>query len=983
MVVLQKGIDVVATLFAPDGKKMLEVDSPNGANGVEPLWFVADATGNYRVEIKSLENEAKPGRYEAKIEELRAAVADDKYFISGKKLLQEVFSLLSERKEESRAEAIKKLREAESFFRLMEDKKRKAAALQQIGRNYRLANEVEEAKKNFIEAANLFKETKLNRDAAIAYLDAGKASSTLAEALSNFENALAVSREEGGDKKIEVSTLIEIGNTYYYLGDFNQSLQNYRQALAISREIGYQEKTAKALDNMGSAYTQQSDFINALEAHQKALLLTESLGLTREIPGTLLNIGNVYESQGNHPQALAHFEKALTEFEKMRAPVGIAYATSNIGSVYLNSGDYDKALEYFQKAQQQKAKVLAKDPFSFLNIGLVYSYQDKTAEAIEYFQKARSLSEETGNTNTFTVTTSEIADVYFRQGEFLKSLEYAEKAVKLADQFDYPDLYSSAQTVAAKAYLALNKKKEARQALESAIAKIEKLRSQVAGSENEQTGFFAGKLEPFQLLVGLAISENADAEAFSYAERAKSRALLDVLQSGKTNFSKIMTAAERQRENALKNEIASINNQIANSSEQAPPNKSRITDLADRLQKKRLEFEDFQTRLYAAHPELKVQRGEMKPISLEEAGKLLPDSQSALLEYTVGGDKTYLFVLTKENQTAVSLKVYPIDVRQNDLAVKTENFRLKLAKGDLDFSKQARDLYDLLLKPANAQIKNKNKLIIVPDASLWNLPFQALQPVQNKYLIESTAISYAPSLTTLREMVKKNKNKMASSAVLPLLAFGNPIISKETSSRATQLFMGERLAPLPEAERLVNSLKQMYGATKSKIYVGAEASEETAKTESPKYRILQFAAHGILNDANPMYSHLVLAQKQDDSNEDGLLEAWEMKDLDLKADLVILSGCETARGKTASGEGVIGMSWALFIAGAPTTVASQWKVESASTTELMLEFHRQLLNAKNVSEADALRNASLKLLKMPQYKHPSYWAGFVAIGDGF
>jgi CHAT domain-containing protein len=130
-----------------------------------------------------------------------------------------------------------------------------------------------------------------------------------------------------------------------------------------------------------------------------------------------------------------------------------------------------------------------------------------------------------------------------------------------------------------------------------------------------------------------------------------------------------------------------------------------------------------------------------------------------------------------------------------------------------------------------------------------------------------------------------------------------------------------------------------------------------------------------------MYSHLVLAQNEKDPNEDGLLEAWELKDLDLKADIVILSACDTARGRISNGEGVIGMTWAAFIAGAPTTVASQWKVESKSTTELMLEFHRQLLTGK-VSKAEALRRAELKVMKMPGYKHPSYWAGFVIVGDG-
>jgi CHAT domain-containing protein len=172
----------------------------------------------------------------------------------------------------------------------------------------------------------------------------------------------------------------------------------------------------------------------------------------------------------------------------------------------------------------------------------------------------------------------------------------------------------------------------------------------------------------------------------------------------------------------------------------------------------------------------------------------------------------------------------------------------------------------------------------------------------------------------------------------------------------------------------------MYGPKRSKVFTGPAAREEVAKSEAPKYRIIQFATHGIINDVSPMYSHLVLAQDDKDPNEDGLLEAWELKDLDLKADMVILSACDTARGKISNGEGIIGMTWAAFIAGAPTTVASQWKVESSSTTELMIEFHRQLLTGK-VSKAEALRRAQLKLMRDPKYKHPSYWAAWVIIGD--
>jgi CHAT domain-containing protein len=128
-----------------------------------------------------------------------------------------------------------------------------------------------------------------------------------------------------------------------------------------------------------------------------------------------------------------------------------------------------------------------------------------------------------------------------------------------------------------------------------------------------------------------------------------------------------------------------------------------------------------------------------------------------------------------------------------------------------------------------------------------------------------------------------------------------------------------------------------------------------------------------------------LSQSAAPTDEDGLLEAWELLNMDLKADLVVLSACETARGRVGSGEGVIGLTWALFVAGCPTTVVSQWNVESESSTELMMEFHRNLRsrfsNAHSYgARSSALREAAIKLLRSARFRHPFYWAGFVVIG---
>jgi CHAT domain-containing protein len=159
--------------------------------------------------------------------------------------------------------------------------------------------------------------------------------------------------------------------------------------------------------------------------------------------------------------------------------------------------------------------------------------------------------------------------------------------------------------------------------------------------------------------------------------------------------------------------------------------------------------------------------------------------------------------------------------------------------------------------------------------------------------------------------------------------------------------------------------------------VGADAREDVLKAEAGRHRILHLATHGILDDASPLNSYVLLSRGKG-TEEDGLLEAREIMGLDLRADLAVLSACETARGRFGAGEGVVGLSWALFVAGCQTAVVSQWKVASESTSDLMLEFHRRLRSGG--PKDAALQRAALKLLADRRYRHPFYWAGFIVVG---
>jgi CHAT domain-containing protein len=809
-------------------------------------------------------------------------------------------------------------------------------------------------------------------------------------ALEHCQKSLAIF-EAIGNKAGAANALGIIGNAQYLQGNYTQALEQYQRSMAMSEALGDKAGIYRALGSIGNVHVLQGNFAQALEYYEKSLVMSEMLGDKDGSFRALGSIGNIHVLQGNFAQALEYYQKTLALSEALGDKSGISETLSSIGNVHASQGNYAQALEHLQKSLAMREALGDKSGIAntLLGIGDVYARQGNYAQALEQFQKSLELGEALGDKDVVSRTLIDMGNSSRLQGNYAQALDFAGRATVLTKQFGYPVEFSRAQIEAGQAYRALNQLSLARQAFEEAIATIETLRAQVAGGEQDEQRFFEERLVPYQAMVELLVDQNQASLALAYAERAKARVLLDVLHSGRININKAMTPAEQEQERGFNDRLISLNTQISRENQRAQPEAARLNDLKAQLQKARLDYEAFQTSLYAAHPELKTQRGEIETLTPEQARALLPDARSALLEYVVTDERTYLFALTVNAAgTTTELKVYPLAIKQKDLGARVAQFREILASGSPGFRQPASELYDILLKPAAAQLQGRTSLIIVPDSALWELPFQTLQPAPTRYLIEDSAIAYAPSLTALREMNKLRQRKKDSTDSLTLLAFANPALGKQTITRVKSVLMDEKLDPLPEAERQVNAIKQIYGAPKTKVYIGEEAREERAKAEAGSYRILHFATHGILNDSSPMYSQLLLAQSEADTKEDGLLEAWEIMKLNLNADLVVLSACDTARGRVGAGEGMIGLSWAFFVAGSPTSVLSQWKVDSASTTELMVEFHRrlkaQMANpADSFSAARALREADLKLLRSDQYRHPFYWAGFVVTGKGF
>jgi CHAT domain-containing protein/tetratricopeptide (TPR) repeat protein len=810
------------------------------------------------------------------------------------------------------------------------------------------------------------------------------------KALEYYEKSLAINKETG-DRNFTAVILNDMGYVQAVMKRAELSLELYQKSRAISEELNDKAMLEKALNNISTHYIDQGRYAEALDCLQKSLKILEEIGSDSDKEGLaikLQNIGLVYRRQGRPDQALEYYQKSLKIMEELGDRFGIANLQNNIGVAYKTQGLYEQALERFQKSLQRYEEIKLKFGVAraLNNIGDAYRLQGRHDQALEYLHKSLSLREEINDRSGIVLTLNNLGRLYQDQGRHAETIDVSRRAASLADEINEPEALWNAHALMGAALLALGQSAEARRNFLAAIATIESLRREVAGDGQQQQSFLENRLAPWLGMIKLLISQKEFAGALSFAEQSKARVLLDALQAGRARLRQSLSPQERQTEEEQRLRLVALNSQLTGELRRDKPDLERVAELKAGVKKARLEYEALETSLYVAHPELKVHRGEASIIKAEELTSLLRDTSSALLEYVVADDQTYLFAITKATDRAeAEIRVYTIPVKRTELSKQTESFRARLAGRDLGFRASAHKLYDLLLKPAQELLRGKSNIVIAPDDKLWELPFQALLSRDGRYVIERSAVSYVPSLTVLREMEaqrdKRRKGRGAETAGYPLLALGNPAIGEETIERATLTMRDEKLDPLPEAEKEVKALGQLYGSASSKVYIGADAREDRLKAEAAQARVLHFATHGILNNASPMYSHLALAKG--DTSEDGLLEAWEVTRLDLKADLAVLSACETARGKFGAGEGMIGLSWAMFIAGVPATVVSQWKVESASTRDLMVSFHRQVLIAKSkATKTEALRQAALKLMRNPETSHPFYWAGFVLVGAG-
>lgn len=739
---------------------------------------------------------------------------------------------------------------------------------------------------------------------------------------------------------------------------------------------------------------------------QKAVSYSsKGLKLAERIKDIHLEVESIYFLAMVH-RSLRQFEKAREWTEKgiaitIKLPPGAGKGTYEghfyrlLGQDHLRKAEYQQAIEsltYSLQKLDSRLSFVARNEENLQSnrlhdsvhlvtgnlVALARAYErvGNVDEAIRAYQRGIHLI---GHYQAKTYSEGRLYQglgrIYLSQRDYPRALENLQRALALAESQQQLLAGSSARILIGDVLRRTGKLVEAIPFYQTAIQQTESARSLLQSQEYRQS-FFEGGLAPYVSMIGVLLGSGRTEEAFSYSERARSRAFLDVL-GNKIQLARSGTMLEHER--ALQARIgvlrAMMETEEADSSEKAGLRK----DLAEADR----DYNDYLSKIRKENTE-QASLMTVEPLTLKQVQELL-DPGVTMLEYFVVQDAVYLWVVEKDRAEFVSTSV-----ARKDLVAKVTELRGAIYQlGEKErFSAPSRALHELLIQPVLPHIRGK-ELIVVPHDVLHYLPFQALLGSDRRYLIERYPIYYLSSASLMQFVQQKRRTGGQK-----ILALGNPQSGDSTTA-------------IQFARMEVEEIKNIY--PQSTVLLEKAATEEKAKTLSPQYDILHFATHAELKENDPLASAILLAQE---GKEDGRLEVREIFGMDLKASLVVLSACETGLGKLSSGDELVGLTRAFIYAGTPSVVASLWKVDDSSTAHLMSSFYR---NLKTMTKVEALRQAQLamirgdgrsdllarrgvggigKLGETPSSEphapssisvttsHPYFWAPFILVGEG-
>jgi tetratricopeptide (TPR) repeat protein len=929
--------------------------------------------------------------------------------------------------------ALDYLQQALAIHREIGDKRGEGGDLTKLGAVYKNLGQYQKALDYFQQALEIKREINDKRGIGNSLGNLGAIYDNLGKyrkALDYYQQALAIHREIG-DKGGEGANLSNLGVMYNNLGQYRKALDYYQQALAIAREIGDKRGEGGDLNNIGMVYHSLGQYRKALDYYQQALAIFRKIGDKHGESADLANLGVVYDYFGQYRKALDYYQQALAIHREIGDKRGEGGDLNNIGMVYHSLGQYRKALDYYQQALAIFRKIGDKrgESTDLTNLGGVYHSLGQYRKALDYYQQALEIQRQIGDKRGVGNNLTNLGIVYKNLGQYQKAKTHFKDSITLIKNLDIKNWKAFGGLASTE--VKLNQFDAAITHYEQAIDNIEKIRAEVSEKEHKLS-FMRDKLHVYDEFITLLKNlhekhpdKGYDRKAIEIFERKQSRVFLEEMgKSGARRFAGVPEDIS-QRDKELEQQIAATRkhrNEARAKGKDAEPHRKRL----EKLQAEQADLEKTLQTDYPAYYALKYP----KPVALENLQKNVLQAGELMLVYNVREESTDLWVIGQEHFVGFTIPLTEAQIQQQvtafrDTGIETmlneidtakkrklEGIALKIhlenAISDTlpDFVETSHALYQQLLpEPVRERFKKAHTLYIIPTGALYSLPFEALVTVPDEeepdYLIQDYAIAYLSSASLLK-ILRDAEKRSDTEERQALLAFADPVFQQEKCekgddrtvrglrTRAYRDLLGACLPQLPATKDEALKIAKLFNVTPHSypqaLYLGEDASRENVlqlneDEELDDFRYVLFATHAVLPDELSYINQPAVLLSYPEKG--GYLTMADVFGLQMNADLVTLSACNTGRGENTKGEGVRGLTRAFMYAGTPAVSVSLWTVNSQATQQLNQIFFTQLKEKRQY--ADALRQAKMAMIEGEVediYSHPYFWAGFVVFGDG-
>ncbi|PYS71158.1 MAG: hypothetical protein DMF69_11260, partial [Acidobacteria bacterium] len=857
------------------------------------------------------------------------------------------------------------------------------------------------------------------------------------------------------DRAKEASFLNNICVVHENLGEYAKSLEACNQALSIRRELGEERGEAVVFNSFGNTYGSMGQYELALDSYTRSQALYEKYGNAGGQAIEFHNLGWLYASLGDYEKAIDFYVKALEIFRKLGNQFREGNTLSNIAANYADFGDFKKALEVNQEALKLRiaASNTAGEAVTYNNMANCYSHLGDHQKALEYYKRAVDLHR-TRNPRQLAASLKNMGGVYREIAETQKATECLTEALEITRRIGDPSGEADTLSLLAQVERDQGKLPAAKLHVEAALASVESLRINLK-DRNRRNSFFASVRNYHEVYIDVLMrlhkqnpSGGFDVAALKASENARARSLLESLVEASAQIAQGVDPMLLERERSLRRLIsdkAELQQLLLSGNYTEEQAKSMQRDL-DVLT---TEYDQLQTKIRQSSPRYTALTQPVS-LSLQEIQSRLLDQNTVLLEYALGEEKSYLFLVSSTSFKTFELparveveksarSVYEL-VTAAERVVPNETLEQRnkrIDQADSDYPASAAGLSRMLLAPLASELKNK-RLLIVGDGILQYVPFGALpepespsrgtkgtetlgradaatgrsatvnhvaaSPVPGPApLIANHEVVVLPSASVLGILRSDAKDRTPPPKTIAVFAdpvFGNQ--DPRIGSAAKNLRLDSpALAEAGDVKRSADEsglngfprlrfsrqeaeqIMRLVPRNNSLEALDFLANKSTATSADLKqYRIVHFATHGLINSRHADLSGIVLSLvDQEGKPQNGFLRLYDIYNMNLSADLVVLSACQTALGKDIRGEGLVGLARAFMYAGSSRIVASLWKTEDRATAVLMDRFYANLLAGNGMSPAAALRKAQLSMWQDKRWGQPRYWAAFTLQGE--